>query len=179
MDVKRAYFYAAAKRAIFIELPSEDRMDGDEEMVGRLNLSLYGTRDAAQNWTQEYTRTLIKAGFTVGKASPCHFWHENKQLALTVHGDDFTISGSEDNLNLLTEEMKKKWDIKSAILGPDHHHASEIKVLGRRLRWTAAGIEYEADPRHKQVIIDELGLGDCKAVTTPFGPQEQGRSEEQ
>ena len=72
IDVKRAYFYALAKRALFIVLPAEDRLPGDEDKVGRLNLSLYGTRDAAQNWTQEYTKTIQAAGFNVGKASPCN-----------------------------------------------------------------------------------------------------------
>ena len=47
IDVKRAYFYAPAKRALFIVLPAEDRLPGDEDKVGQLNLSLYGTRDAA------------------------------------------------------------------------------------------------------------------------------------
>ena len=51
IDVKKAYFYAPARREIFIEIPLEDWEPGDEMMVAKLNLSLYGTRDAAQNWT--------------------------------------------------------------------------------------------------------------------------------
>ena len=49
-DVKRAYFYAKATRPIYVEIPAEDKEEGDESMVAMLNLSLYGTRDAAQNW---------------------------------------------------------------------------------------------------------------------------------
>ena len=49
IDVSRAYFYAESIRPVFIELPKEDRLPTDEGMVGRLNLSLFGTRDAAQN----------------------------------------------------------------------------------------------------------------------------------
>ena len=49
VDVSRAYFYAKCKRPLYIEIPMEDWEAGDEERVGRLNLSLYGTRDAAQN----------------------------------------------------------------------------------------------------------------------------------
>ena len=49
VDVQRAYFYAPAKRPIYIELPVEDRLPGDEDSVAQLNLSLCGTRDAAQN----------------------------------------------------------------------------------------------------------------------------------
>ena len=49
IDVKRAYFYAPAKRAIYIVLPAEDRLPGEEGMVGQLKLFRYGTRDAAQH----------------------------------------------------------------------------------------------------------------------------------
>ena len=47
IDVKRAYFYARARRPVYIEIPIEDYEPGDELRVGKLNLSLYGTRDAA------------------------------------------------------------------------------------------------------------------------------------
>ena len=57
IDLKRAYFYAAARREIYIEIPMEDWQQGDADKVAKLNLSLYGTRDAAQNRTEEYTHT--------------------------------------------------------------------------------------------------------------------------
>ena len=63
--------------------------------------------------------------------------------------------------------------------GPDAHHVQQVKVLNRRLRWTAAGIEYEADPRHRQVILDELQLWDAKPVTTPLSPSGQGCGEDE
>ena len=48
-DVSRAYFHAPAVREVFVELVSEDCEKGDEGMCGKLNLSMYGTRDAASN----------------------------------------------------------------------------------------------------------------------------------
>ena len=108
INVKRAYFYAAAKRSVFIEIPPEDRVPGDESMVGRLNLSLYGTRDAAQNWSEEYTRTMVRAGFKVGRASPCNFYHEEWDVAVPVHGDDFTACGPESGLKLLQKALTAK-----------------------------------------------------------------------
>ena len=48
VDVKRAYFYAPARRQVFVELPAEDWQEGDENMCGELRVSLYGTRDAAR-----------------------------------------------------------------------------------------------------------------------------------
>ena len=53
-DVARAFFEAKATRAICVELPSESLTEEDKnkDMVGILNMSLYGTRDAATNWQQ-------------------------------------------------------------------------------------------------------------------------------
>ena len=55
-DVRRAYFYAAATRDLYIELPAEDGL-ATADQLGKLKLNLYGTRDAASNW-QEQTRRL-------------------------------------------------------------------------------------------------------------------------
>ena len=33
--------------------------------------------------------------------------------------------------------------------------------------WTERGVEYEADPRQAERIIEELGLQECKGVATP------------
>ena len=99
-------------------------------MVGRLNLSLYGTRGAAQNWAVEYTRTLRAAGFEPGRASPCNCVHKTRGLALTVHGDDFTATGPIEDLAWLEEVFRRRYDIKATILGPDTHQAQEVKLLG-------------------------------------------------
>ena len=76
IDVKRAYFYVPARREIFIEIPMEDLEPGDEMMVAKLNLSFYGTRDAAQNLTEEYMKKHLDFGFTAGVATRSHFLHE-------------------------------------------------------------------------------------------------------
>jgi len=51
-DVRRAYFYAEVTRPVWVELPEEDYTDDDrwEDRVAKLNVSMYGTRDAAMNW---------------------------------------------------------------------------------------------------------------------------------
>ena len=88
-------------------------------MVGRLNLSLYGTRDAAQNWTREYTEFLESIGFRAGLASPCNFFHKQKELFLTVHRDDFTITGRMEALSWIRREMETNLKSPPNVLGPD------------------------------------------------------------
>ena len=77
-----------------MELPPEDAEPG---MCGKLLQSLYGTRDAAQNWERAYGEFMEEIGFHRGKASPCIFRHADRDLRVVVHGDDFTVLGLEEN----------------------------------------------------------------------------------
>ena len=52
---------------MYVALPAEDILPGEEAMCGLLERSLYGTRDAAFNWTETYTKVLCEAlGFEKG-----------------------------------------------------------------------------------------------------------------
>ena len=56
IDIKRAYFHAKARQCVLMEISIQDREEEKEEMIGQLQLSLYGTRDAARRTGQESTR---------------------------------------------------------------------------------------------------------------------------
>ena len=71
VDMRRAYVYAPARRRVFVELPHEDHQPGDEHMCGLLQYSLYGRRDAAQNWEEELASTLSDLKLTRWIACPC------------------------------------------------------------------------------------------------------------
>ena len=172
-DVKRAYFEAPASRPIYIKIPAEDWAEGDENNVAQLNLSLYGTRDAAQNWTKAYTEFLESVGFQKGLASPCNFHHPARRISLTVHGDDFTSTGTPAALHWLDSQLRSRFDMKTEKLGPGDGCKREVRILNRVLTWTQDGITYEADQRHAELIVD--GMGVSKPVTTP-GSREDAQS---
>ena len=119
VDIKRAYFYAPALRPVYIETLIEDWRPGDEGNVARINLSLYGTRDAAQNWAAEYTRFLVGLVFQVGKGSPCNFRHEKRDIQLSVHRDDFTVVGPMGSLRWLKHTTPSRYEITADFLGPE------------------------------------------------------------
>ena len=75
VDISRAFFHADAIRKVYVKLAPEDAEEG---MCGRLNKSMYGTRDAAQNWGETYMQLMQDIGFTKGKSSPCTFHHARK-----------------------------------------------------------------------------------------------------
>ena len=134
-NVKRAYFYAPASRPIYIQIPAEDWETGDDARVGRLNLSLYGTRDAAMNWTKKFTEVMTKIGFVKGGASLCNFHHPGREVSTTVHGDDFTSTGREADLMWLDAQLKAEFETKTEVLGPGQRHQRQLRVLNRVLTW--------------------------------------------
>ena len=65
--ISKAYSSVPATRDIYIELPPEDLEPG---MVGKLEKSLYGRRDAALNLAEAYTNVFIAMGYKKGLSSP-------------------------------------------------------------------------------------------------------------
>jgi hypothetical protein len=167
IDVRRAYFHARARRRVYVRLPPEDQGEG---MRGRLEKAMYGTRDAAQNWEYEYVEFTVSLGFSQGKANPCVFYRPGRDLRVVVHGDDFTVGGFGEDLDWFRKRISEKFDVKfRARLGEGEKDDKSVRILNRVIEWKDDfGLVYEADQRHAEIIIRDLGLdGTSKAVLTP------------
>ena len=177
-DISRAFIHAKAKRDVYVQLAPKNTLPGEEGMCGKLRHSMYGTRDAAQNWYEEYSGELKEMGFTQGKASPCVFHHAPRGIPTYVHGDDYVSTGQPHQLQWMKIELEKIYQAKTQLLGPDSCHQQEIKTLNRIVQWKGeSGIIYEADPRHAELIIEQLQLAEAKSATIP-GTKEEGCTQE-
>ena len=52
-DVGRAFFHARGRREVHVQFADENKQPGDERTCCRLNCSMYGSRDVAQNGVNE------------------------------------------------------------------------------------------------------------------------------
>ena len=85
-------------------------------MYRLLQCSLYGTRDAAQNWEEEPASTLSDLKLTRGVACPC-VWRghiKGEHVVATVHGDDITIGGERSAVELLIRKISRKYKKQEA-----------------------------------------------------------------
>ena len=96
--------------------------------MGKLVMSMYGTRDAAHNWAEEYSGTLMKAGCDRGRANPCLFYSEVEDCSVMVHGDDFVAVGSETATRKLKNSLETAYKVKCKVLGGDKDELDEIRV---------------------------------------------------
>ena len=160
-DVARAFFEAKAVRQVCIELPDEDLEPEDQgkDLVGKLKMSLYGTRDAAKNWQEEVARMMKVWGFTQGQYNPCLYHHKGWNLRTLVHGDDFISTGGRKAMKRFRSALEARFKVKTQLVGVGgEEEVREARVLNRVLRVTDEGWEYEPDPRHTDMLIEGLGL---------------------
>ena len=145
-------------------------------MVGRLKYSMYGTRDAAQNWAEEYSATLVKAGYQRGQANPCLFHSPAEDCSLMVHGDDFVAVGDERATKKLQVSLEKAYKVKCEVLGDGKDEKSEIRVLNRVIRRVVTGFALEADPRHAEIIVRDLGIIGAKPSKLPGSKEDHKKA---
>ena len=72
-----------------------------------------------------------------------------------------------DQIKLTEEQLKGEYAIKAGCWGPDPELSKEIKILNRLIRWCGDKLEYEADSRHAEMIIEECEVQSWRAAKTP------------
>ena len=155
IDARKAHLNPKCEEDVYIELPEE--CGWGKEWCGKLNYWLYGFRPAAAAWEKHYAELLEGVGFERGNACGVIFYHEGRDISLAVHGDDFTFCGLEEDLTWIQGLLRSWFDIKvRAIMGEDAEDDKEVTILGRVVRWTDQGIEFEADP--KTQVVDYGGF---------------------
>ena len=173
LDVSRAHPHCVIHREVFIRLPSETGAGPDQ--CGLLRKNLYGTRDANQNFEFLVSEILTSYNFVQGVFNPCLYVHIAKQIYVYVHGDDFVVLSTRTESLWLLDVLRTKLIVKDrGCLGPSRTDGdvSEIRCLNRTVRWVSSRsgdeIQWEADARHAQLIIADLGLKkNSKSVVSP------------
>ena len=173
--IRRAYFNAPTRRPVFVDIPPADWEVGDEGKCAKLNVSLYGTRDAARNWEEELTKFMLAQGAVIGKSCPCVYDinEGDKSVNIAVHGDDIVCAGEPAELDELRTKFSQKFEIRTQELSARKSGTLEVNILGRIVRRGIRGITIEADPRHAQAIVEHLDLVGANGVVTPCEVQKE------
>ena len=163
IDVTKAHLNGRVPEDIhaYVELP-----DGT---CWRLKRWLYGMRPAASYWEADYAERMEAVGFIRGKAAPTVFHNPRTGVRCVVHGDDFTFTGCDIDLADMAKEMKSWYELKvRALVGDEDGDDHEATILNRTIRWSHGVFEYEADPKHVKILMEELGLNvESKGLEAP------------
>ena len=99
VDVRQAYLYAKVDEQLYMRMPPTlPRHDAKgNELVVKLNRSLYGLRQAARQWNKLLVSFLKQWGFVQSTIDCCMFIYEgegNSIIRLAIWVDDLVISAS-------------------------------------------------------------------------------------
>ena len=166
LDVKRAFLHGIATRLIYVQVPDEESENG--KYVGRLNKTLYGTRDAPVAWPRAVRADMEALGFLECKVTTGVYVHPTRDIRVVTHVDDFLVAGEPADLVWLRDEMAKKYELKVQVAGWDHGDGKELSFLGRTIKLSPEGVTMEGDDRHVQRLLEEWNMQSCSAVSTPF-----------
>ena len=171
VDAKKAHLNPRCDEDVFIRLPEE--AGGG---VGKLQFWLYGFRQAAAALEEHHAKKFVECGFRRGLANPVCFYHVERDISVAVHGDDFTYSAADADLDWAEEKISSWFEVKvRARLGPEPQDDKQAVLLGRIVKVTEEGFECEADPRHREVIVKEFGFDEnTKGAVTAGSKEDYG-----
>jgi hypothetical protein len=165
IDISKVHLYAPIEGEQYVDLPPERAHPG---RCAKLLYTLYGLRTAASSWEREYSRTLEEVGFQPGRASKRTFFHEQRGVRIVVHGEDFIVEGAEADLRWTRSILEAKYLVKMrALLGPERKDDRVADILNRVIEWKPDELQYEADRRHVEKMIEAMEMNECKLGAVP------------
>ena len=174
-DISRAHFMPMAERELYIEVPDEDKAEGEGDVIGQLNRNMYGFRDAASGWMKHWQKLLKeKGGYVVGEANPALFYNPELKARGAVHGDDFYVLGSMKAVDAMRDLLQGEYSMReSHRLGFADGCTKMATILNRAVALSEVDgrrqVRIDPDRRHVELIVQTAGmsLGDAKGVLTP------------
>ena len=95
------------------------------------------------------------------------FHYVEKGIKTLVHGEDYFSSGSLASLDWLETQLSEEYEIKTERVCGREGCSKEGKILNRIARWTPQGYELEVDPRHAELVVEQLGVQDLPSLISP------------
>ena len=72
-------------------------------------------------------------------------------------------------------QFKERFECKIQVLGPGRNQQREVRVLNTVVKWSKHGIYYEADQRHSEIVVCEMGLENAQPAPTAGTREEKRR----
>ncbi|CAM8944063.1 unnamed protein product [Rhodiola kirilowii] len=116
MDVKTAFLHGEIEEDLYMEQPEGFEQKGKENMVCKLNKSLYGLEQAPRQWYKKFENFMIDQGYTKLNSDHCVFtrkFTDDDLIILLIYFVDMLIVG-QDKKKIITlkKDLNKVFEMK-------------------------------------------------------------------
>lgn len=165
LDVSTAYLHALIDLDdIYIKLPPSLAYDDQgNELVGLLNRSIYGLKQAGFLWHHHFRRFLEEIGFERTETDPCVFKRMvsgSPEWILTYVDDCLILSKSKSDADQIVAQLEAKFEIKD--LG------RPSIFLGMNLHFSEQGQIHLSLTRYITQLAKDFSVTECNPVKTPM-----------
>lgn len=163
-DIEAAYLNGDLSHEVYMKQP-EGYNNGASNQVCKLNKSLYGLKQGANEWNKKLHKTLSSQSFEQSKNDPCLYIkrHKGQWMYLSIHVDDIiTASSSSEMIKKFEDDMKKHFTMKD--LGNLHNY------LGIQIERDSDGLFTLHQRCYIERKLKEFNMSDCKPSNIPVDP---------
>ncbi|GJW01215.1 retrovirus-related pol polyprotein from transposon TNT 1-94 [Tanacetum coccineum] len=140
LDVKTAFLHGNLEEEIYMLQPEDFKQKGKENLVCRLNKSLYGLKQVPRCWYKRFDSFIRSLEYNRLHADPC----PNK-----------------DRINKLKAQLAREFEMKD--LGPAN------KILGMQIHRDRVSRKiWLSQKSYVKKILQRFNMQDCKPISTPF-----------
>ena len=161
LNVSNAFLNGDLHEEVYMQLPQGFHSKG-ENLVCKLNKSLYGLKQASRQWYSKFSTTILKYGFKQSKSYYSLFTKKFNQtfIALLVYVDDILIASN---------DIQAVEDLKSSL-----NHEFKLKDLGNLkyfLGLEVARLEKGislCQRKYAPGVLKDAGMIGCKPSKVPM-----------
>jgi hypothetical protein len=168
LDVKTAFLHGDLEEDIYMTQPDGFKVAGKENLVCKLNRSLYGLKQSPRQWYKRFDQFMIRQKYTRSQFDHCVYFRKLQDgtfIYLLLYVDDMLIAcKSIVEIDRLKTQLKNEFEMKD--LG------EAKKILGMEItRERARGIVCLTQKQYLKKVLKRFGMDhNTKPTTTPLAP---------
>ena len=114
MDVTTAFLNGELKEEVYMRQPEGYTVKGKENLVCRLEKSIYSLKQSSRCWNSALDTNLKKMGFAQSAGDPCLYMSsEGEMFLIAVYVDDILLAGKSDKrMAKVKQALSQQFQVK-------------------------------------------------------------------
>ena len=165
MDVKTAFLNGELTEELFMKQPEGFIEEGKENLVCRLNRSIYGLKQSPRCWNTAFDDHLKSMNFEQTRGDPCLYVSTQGEPAIiAVYVDDIIIAGKTNERIVESKAaLADRFDVKD--MGELHYFLG-VKIIQDHRKGTI----WMGQPLYTENLISNFNMQDAKTCKIPVNP---------
>jgi transposase InsO family protein len=165
LDVKTAFLNGDLHEELYMFQPTGFEIEGQEDLVCRLNKLLYGLKQASRSWNEKFNNFLVQYGFSQSKADPCVYTikTETELTIMAIWVDDGIVCSSlQSRLEDIVRYLENVFEMT---------HGDVECFVGIQIRRNPErNLIHISQEKYIEKILKKFQMENCYPKTVPADP---------